>query len=577
MRKWFRNASMRQKLIGVFLIIFLSAMVLMVTTSTVIAWKLSNKNAQSYSSMMLKELQKDLEYIVTDVENVSRFTMYEDRVQQYLRMEEYESGRYSAMLSVKETLVNVILNKDYIESISIYLPDGTGMNAGTSPMYACNYENICTQDWYEQVADLKGMFLWSVSEFQEGQPRITCARVLNDRDTIQPLGVLVILLNPTYMDTLFSENGQELDAYFCYDQNRQQVLIPWQTGTDSEQQIFSQLTANETAAAFMKNGYVYSSISTPIDGWILVNRVSIAYYWKQQVMNLGIIFFVTLISLVISMVAYRRFANSITGPISRLILSMEKAEKDNFKNLVTIERKDEIGRLGEAYNRLIQRVNVLVNDVLRERLHSQQAELENLQAQINPHFLYNTLDCINWKAMINGENEISDMITALSNMFRFSLSGNDKLVTVEEELSNVRDYLLIQQERFGDKLQCSMEVSEAYMRVRILKYILQPVVENSILHGIGETGEPEKVIITAAFCEQGVELCVLDDGPGVDTAAIEDLLAGRQRSNGKKHRHGIYNVNKRLQLQYGEAFGLYYSNRPEGGTCVRIVIPGEEN
>lgn len=572
----FQNASLRQKLIGVFAEIFLFAMVLMVVTSTVITWNMTKNKAKSHSQVMLRELEEDFSYIMTETENVTRFTMYENQIQEYLRQAGKGEGSYSDMLAIKDTLVNVILNKDYIESLSIYLPDGSCVAAGTSPAYATIYENIEKQAWFPQVSGDKGMYQWSISEFEQGASRMTCSRVINDKDTIQPLGLLVILLNPDYIDKLISKSGSQEDQFFLLDAKKSEIISPIEEETDFARNMFLRALHQPLSKPSMKDGYILTTTALEYPAWILANGVPVSYYWGEQAVNLGIILLVTIISLIFSMAAYTRFADSITIPIQRMIASMEQAEKENFKTGVEVEGKDEIGRLGEAYNSLIRRLNVLVNDVLRERLHSQQAELENLQAQINPHFLYNTLDCINWKAMINGQEEISEMITALSNMFRFSLSGNDKIVTLREELANVQDYLLIQQKRFGAKLHWQVEIPEECMQVHILKYILQPVVENSILHGVGETGEAEEVTITAAFQRGGLLLMVQDNGPGISQKDMELLLSGRQPASGKRHRHGVYNVNQRLKLQYGEAYGLEYASPPKGGTCAKIWIPGEE-
>lgn len=573
----FRNAPLRKKMLGVFSGIFLLAIFLIVTTSTVIAWKLSEDNANHHSSVMLRELQGDFEYIMQDVENISRFTIYEDRVQKYLQSPDIPTERNAAMLAVKDTLVNVIVNKNYIESVSIYFYDGTGMTVGSSPAAMTVYQNVQGQEWFDSVMEGKGMYVWGNSEFSQGKPRITCARIINDKELIEPLGILVIYLNPDYMDQLISENGSEEDHFFCLDMNRKQLIMPSDGDAELAEAVLGSIPADglltETS---IKDGYLISTTYMEKMDWVLVNAVTVGFYRRTQMINLGIIFLVTILCLVLSFITYTRFANSITRPIGGMIESMERVEKENFKTRVPVYRQDEIGKLGASYNQLIERINVLVNDVLRERLHSQQAELENLQAQINPHFLYNTLDCINWKAIINEQDEISDMVTALSSMFRFSLSGNDKLVTLREELANVKDYLLIQHKRFGDGLKFSLDVPEECMEIRILKYILQPVVENSILHGVGETGIPGEVTIAAASRGREIELRVLDNGPGVDLKAIERLLEGIQSETGKKHRHGIYNVNQRLKLQYGETYGLQFSNRPEGGTCVQILIPREE-
>ena len=575
---WFRNTSLRKKLIFVFSGIFMSAMAFVVATSSIITWNLSKNDARSHSSQLLQEFDRNLEYIFTDTENISRFAIYEDQVQKYLQTSDSDAGYYTTMLAARDTLLNAILQKNYVESITIYSLDSKELTVGSSPAYATSYKNIREQSWFAPMMEQIGLYLWDISEFEKGQPRITCARVINDKETIAPLGVLVILLNPRYMDELAAQTGGEQDEFFCLDPERKLIIAPWEKNeTNLAQNLLLHITETKSQADIREiNGYILTTSPMYHTKWLLLSASPANTYLKSQRINLLLIFLATVFSMAVSFIAYARFARSITFPIQNMIESMEKAEQDNFKTTVKMERADEIGRLGGAYNSLIRRLNILVNDVLRERLRSSQAELESLQAQINPHFLYNTLDCINWKAMLSQQHEISDMITALSNMFRFSLSGNSKMVSLQEEIANVQDYLFIQQKRFEEKLDAVVDIPKECLQISVLKYTLQPLVENSILHSVGETGLPVRVLITATLQEHQLELQVSDNGPGVDMEHIERLLAGFKPEDGKKHRHGIYNVHQRLKLQYGENYGLRYSNLPGGGTRVRVLIADTE-
>lgn len=226
---------------------------------------------------------------------------------------------------------------------------------------------------------------------------------------------------------------------------------------------------------------------------------------------------------------------------------------------------------------MIRRINVLVNEVVQEKLNAKQAQLENLQAQINPHFLYNTLNCIEWKALANDQIELSEMIQCLSRMFRFSLKGGENRIPLEKEIENVRDYLMLQKKRFEESLTYLVDVQEEVLKCHVIKFFMQPLVENSILHGIQKRQGGGYVGISAEREADMLVICVWDNGEGIDEEKIRRLLQGETyEEQQKRHRHGIYNVNERLVMNYGEESGLQFENRSVGGTKVTIRIPMEK-
>lgn len=226
---------------------------------------------------------------------------------------------------------------------------------------------------------------------------------------------------------------------------------------------------------------------------------------------------------------------------------------------------------------MIKRINILLNEVVQEKINTKQAQLEMLQAQINPHFLYNTLNCISWKAMANNQMEISEMIQGLSRMFRFSLGKGEQTIEMEQEIDNIRDYLMLQKKRFEEKIVYLIDVDEAVLKYRIIRFILQPLVENSILHGISKQVGIGYVGITAEEKEGILIIQVWDNGAGFDEKKVRMVLNGdTYAEEQKRHKHGIYNVNERLKMHYGLQSVLLFEHRKNGGTKVTIRIPIEK-
>lgn len=219
-------------------------------------------------------------------------------------------------------------------------------------------------------------------------------------------------------------------------------------------------------------------------------------------------------------------------------------------------------------------------DVLMERVKEEQRELDRmrfvaLQSQIQPHFLYNTLECIHWQALAGGNAEISTMVKALAQYYRICLSEGKEIITLEMELEHIRNYLIIQNMRYGNIITLVENIPEEYAFVKIPKLTLQPLVENSIYHGI-RVKEGVKGKVEIAICEKEDAICltVSDDGVGMD----EERIAFINRNISEVAQdvgYGITNINKRIELIYGKRYGLNFMQNSDGGVCVQIWLPKE--
>ena len=264
----------------------------------------------------------------------------------------------------------------------------------------------------------------------------------------------------------------------------------------------------------------------------------------------------------------------INRPLDKLGNAIRQVDEQGDYKITEEFGEDEIGQIGRRFKRMVEQNLALKDSLYETGMRQKEAQLQALQAQINPHFLYNTLDCISWKAMANDQTEIAEMIQCLSKMFRFSLGRGEKEIELSKEVENTRNYLLLQKKRFEDKLVYLIDIPESVMKYRVIKFFLQPLVENSILHGIQSKPEKGYIGISAEEEDRELVICVWDNGTGIDEKQVAVLLDGNTYDNsGKRHRHGIYNVNERLKMRYGEDSALRFENRKNGGTKVTIRIP----
>ncbi|MEL7607881.1 MAG: sensor histidine kinase [Bacillota bacterium] len=286
---------------------------------------------------------------------------------------------------------------------------------------------------------------------------------------------------------------------------------------------------------------------------------------KQEIL-LSVAIITLCISTAIAFVAY-----AITQPINRLSEAMRSAQEHNFDIRLPNRRKDEIGKLTDSFNYMIGRINTLVNTVYQEKLAQKNAEIKALQAQINPHFLYNTLDSINWMLLDRGAKDISDIVLSLGSLMRYCTDTKTPLVRLEEEFEYAACYLRIQKNRLEERLRYEMELPDPIRNVQVPKFILQPLVENAILHGIEPCKRQGLIRIVAEDAGAMVAITIEDNGVGIP----DEILAALNACLDTQHRQGgigLFNVDKRLRLYYGEEHRLKVYNTRQGAR-IMLTIP----
>ena len=282
-----------------------------------------------------------------------------------------------------------------------------------------------------------------------------------------------------------------------------------------------------------------------------------------------------LIFFVIALVLAFTLSGNIAGRLSKIVRIMNEKRADQKPGIITGEKgKDEIGQFVDNYNDMIERINSLMEEqaIIAERLKV--SEVNALQAQINPHFLYNMLDMINWLSKAGKKEQTSKAIQTLSSFYKLTLSKKEIFSTVGEELKHVGLYVELQNMRYEDKIDLLIDVPEELYDIRIPKLVFQPIVENSILHGIFETETKSgSIVITGWGDGDDAVFSVFDTGVGIDKEVLPLILTGESKGSGSNI--GIYNTHLRLQLLYGEKYGLHFESEKGKGTEVLVSIKKE--
>ena len=273
--------------------------------------------------------------------------------------------------------------------------------------------------------------------------------------------------------------------------------------------------------------------------------------------------------MIVALLFSRFLAKSLTYPLQRLRDSMSRVQEGHFDGAdVEIDSENEIGSLTKSFNVMTHRIQDLMEQNVKEQEAKRKSELKALQSQINPHFLYNTLEAIRGDALCEGIDSIADTTEALSTFFRYTITDTGNLVSVEDELENVENYFKIQQYRFGDKLDMRVNFPDDYARIlecKLPKLTLQPVVENAIFHGLEAKAEGGVIIISLEMTEKKLLINIHDDGIGIDE---EELIKINQRleitsgplTEEKRKRGGIAlpNVSRRIKLFDWDEYGIHY-------------------
>ena len=278
--------------------------------------------------------------------------------------------------------------------------------------------------------------------------------------------------------------------------------------------------------------------------------------------------------LVLALIFANILAHSITGRLSSVIRQMQTVRHGPPTPMESPEAHDEIGDLIDTYNYMTRKMDELMKKQAKSAEDLRIAEFNSLQAQINPHFLYNTMDMINWMALQGQTEEISHAVQSLSRFYKLTLSRKKGISTIARELEHVTIYVQLQNMRYHDSIELITDIPDELSEYQIPKLTLQPVVENSILHGILEKESKSGTIVITGWMEnENIVLLISDDGVGISPEILSTILSGSGNSQSGGTNIAVYNTHRRLQILYGKDYGLTYSSNPGKGTEVEIRFP----
>lgn len=405
-----------------------------------------------------------------------------------------------------------------------------------------------------------------------------------------PSGKLTLILDKKFFDNISSRYGlTENSSTYIISSNNEIIGKKPSLGDKepSDETILSKsINSSNSSTIYVDDvKYIYHVRNIKNTGWKVVSMTPYSEYFKE-LDRITLVTFILFFLVILTMLSFSiMIIGNITVPIKQLLASMENVGKGHLKERSHVNLNNEIGKLSIHFNMMMEEVYSLTNRIFENQQKLYEFELANkdarliaLQSQINPHFLYNTLACIQSIALHYKIEEISEVSKALARMFRYSIKEND-FVLVSAEVENLRNYILIQQVKSLDKIRFEVDISKDIMNYTIIKLILQPVVENAVNHGLAFTTENGILQVKGYMEDNRINFLISDNGVGISPEKLEELNSiqintpGSFLSPQKNSNIGLMNVKQRLSLCYNNDFSLRIDSRPGEGTTVHIQIP----
>ena len=321
--------------------------------------------------------------------------------------------------------------------------------------------------------------------------------------------------------------------------------------------------------------YLQYSWTIPVLNWELRFHI-LKRHMLTQIYHLRVQISIVFLAIVLIAVGVTHMAiHKLLQPLTELKLQMEGMERGDLKQpVLAISSGDEIGVLTHTFNDMVREINLLMDKNIQIQKEYSELEFEVLLAQINPHFLFNTLNSIKWMALIDHEEKIAETITSLGTLLTISMNRQAEFIPVSEELNNLKCYINIQKVRYGSAFEIDYTVAEEIMDRRIMKLVLQPLVENSIMHNMGKVSELRVHVL--GWLEDGnIKLVIRDNGCGIPPEKVEHILTTQLEARSSFFRGiGVKNVHSRILLKYGAPYGLSVESEVGRGTQVTILLPG---
>ena len=578
-----RFKNIRTSILVSFSVLIISALLIFTVFSMRYTEDAVIENSQDYAMQLVEQVNGNLDTYIDYMENIAYMITRNQDAGIFLKDRMLAEDGEKRLTEQFQTILD---SRPDISNIGILGENGKFLiNRGNDNLNS--YVTYKEVDWYQKAITQTEEYLngrkavISPSHVQNvienAYPWVVTLSVpVTDQNTGEALGVFFADLNYSSIDSLGKNISLGNRGYvFIVDDEENIIYHPQQqllySGVKSE--LIAQVLEKDEGSFVVDAGNdskVYTFRRSEKTGWTVVG----VSYLSELMKNRDEIQNVYSLSAVALFIAAIFLASLISREISKPLRILQQSMKEVGEELV-ISGDNEIADLGMSFNLMKRKILQLMEQNVQEQKEKRKNELNAQQSQINPHFLYNTLDSIIWMAESGKNQEVVLMTSSLARLLRQSISNEDEIVTVEREIGYTKSYLTIQKMRYKDQLEFEINVQPDALPMPIVKLVVQPLVENAIYHGIKYAEDKGMIHIDVKLIRKNLVITIADNGPGMEKELLDHILdrreAGEKKSKGG--RVGVYNVHNRLQLYYGPEYGLSYQSVKGVGTIVSITVP----
>lgn len=540
------------------------------------------KKVSDLSVQTLYSVKTSLDLMIGNVDNYSKMIIADDDLQFLLRR-----GSIYSDLQVQRR-IGTHLNKltqeiSFISSVYIFDNSGNVFSINNQDDLQFIPADIREAEWYDQIVRKKGAYILRLNggHVFQNAPRsnfVSMIRLIRDIDSTKTLGVLIINISENaFKDSYVNIINNYTTGVSILDENNESI-IKLNEIDNNEIKYLEEVFVNNNHGFMMKKlknmEYLVSYVVDERFDWKLVSIMPAKELSNETAVPGLIGFAIILVNSLVLFIGTILTSRIITIPIKKLLKSMKGVQKGEFKEVDIPAGSNEIGQLRDGYNMMIFEIRELINRVITEQRIKRKAELNALQAQIKPHFLYNTLESINSLIVMEETEAARNIVDALGSYYRLSLSKGKEVITIGEEIELVKNYLKIQQVRYADLFSVNYKIDERASGCKILKLVLQPLVENALYHGIRPKGEYGTITVETKYMEEHIQITVEDDGTGISEEDIRQILNVNTDTGARSF--GLRGTIERLRIFCGVEDCFRIESVIGSGTKITILIPINE-
>ncbi|MCH4886193.1 sensor histidine kinase [Acidaminobacter sp. JC074] len=568
---FYKKLNIKNKL----LFMFVFQMVLPVIILGFFLLRNVESNMKSQALTLSQDMLKVLELRITDftsgIKSVSQDLLYDLEVYDVLNDDQSDKFiYYHNVNNLKNVLRTLTLSNDGIQAITIYDKRGSNHTYDMSSGRLNNLKDIPYDILLEKSRQAEGRPIWHV-DYEGTNANIYMSRIINDIDTFNEVGLLVIRVDFMPMKNDYENLSSDIFQSIALLENDGQIIFTTENSPiHSESVNYDESTGVLYEDDSKERIISYRKVDNP--NWVIVTAIS-KKVLLRDVTKFTQYAFMIFIPMAVLLSFFTIFEGMhMVEAINQIVSGMKDVSKGKKHVNIQVDRGDELGFLAESFNDMSTELKNLVENVKTEQITRKEVEMKALQAQINPHFLYNTLETINWHAQLKGAPEISEMVTALSSIMEATIGRDNKLISLRDEMKYIENYISIMKYRYEGRLTFKRDIDPQILSIKIPRLILQPIVENAINHGIGKTKKVGEINISAFRKEEDIVIEICDNGKGMTVDTLKEVY---QRIGDKQDGSsiGLQNVDKRLKLFYGEDYGITILSEEDVYTKVVVIIP----